>query len=343
MGKKKPSHILIIRLSAMGDVAMSVPVIRALTQQHPSTKITVLTRAFFKPLFRDINHVSVFEADLKGKHRGISGLWRLAKELKSQNLDVVADFHNVLRSNILRFFFFFFKIPFFQIDKGRKEKKALIKGVKFQQLKSTHQRYADVLKKAGLAVNLSTPIFPERKPLNKDLLNYIGKDTKKWIGIAPFAAFKGKMYPVDLMEQVIDCLAEKHKVILFGAGKEEGIVLDKLSKNKPQVINFANQFVLENELDVISNLDVMLSMDSANGHLAAMLGISVITLWGVTHPYAGFYPFNQDEKNAVLADRKQFPQIPTSVYGKKLPEGYDKAMRTISPEVVVLKVEQILE
>lgn len=344
MNSQKPNHILVIRLSALGDVAMTVPVLRAFIQQFPNVKITVLTKAFFTPLFRDLPEVEVFVADIKGPHKGVFGLWRLAKELKSLGFDAVADFHNVLRSNILKFFFFFLsRIRVVQIDKGRAEKKALIKGLKFQQLKSTHQRYADVLKKLGYPVDLSNPSFPIRAVIDSEVSEYIGKDTRKWIGIAPFAAFKGKMYPIDLIEQVIDTLAKNNKVLLFGAGKGEKRILDKLSKNKKAVINLAGRFTLNQELDIISNLDLMVSMDSANGHLAAMLGIKVLTLWGVTHPYAGFYPFNQDENNALLADRKQFPQIPTSVYGKKVPEGYDKVMRTISPNAVVLKAEQVLK
>jgi len=335
-------HILVIRLSAMGDVAMTVPVLRAFTETYPKVKITVLTKKIFKPFFKGLTNVEVIEAETRGKHKGILGLWRLSKELKKLNIDAVADFHNVLRSNLLKFFFFFYDVKFVQIDKGRREKKALVNGIKFEPLKSTHERYADVLRNLGYGVDLSNPKFPERRLLNSDVSKYLGKDTRQWIGVAPFAAFRGKMYPIDLMEQVIDSLSIDKKVILFGASNDEKKVLDKLSKNKIGVVNIAGKFFLDQELDIISNLDLMIAMDSANAHLAAMMGIKVLTLWGVTHPYAGFYPFNQNMENALLADRKQFPQIPTSVYGKKLPDGYGKAMRTISPNAVVSKAEQIL-
>ena len=100
---------------------------------------------------------------------------------------------------------------------------------------------------------------------------------------------------------------------------------------------------LSEELALISNLDLMVSMDSGNGHLAAMFGVPVITIWGVTHPYAGFAPFNQPESNSLTADREAFPMIPTSVYGNKLPEGYDKAMKTIPPALVYERILQVLE
>jgi ADP-heptose:LPS heptosyltransferase len=83
-------------------------------------------------------------------------------------------------------------------------------------------------------------------------------------------------------------------------------------------------------------------MDSGNAHIAAMLGIKVVTLWGVTHPYAGFYPFHQDPSNALLSDRTLYPKIPTSVYGNKFPEDYKNVMSTITPQSVIDKIESLL-
>ena len=83
-------------------------------------------------------------------------------------------------------------------------------------------------------------------------------------------------------------------------------------------------------------------MDSGNSHNAAMLGVKVITVWGVTHPYAGFTPFNQPEDYALLADRKQFPLIPTSVYGNIFPEGYENAAGSVSVSDIISKVRDLL-
>ena len=76
--------------------------------------------------------------------------------------------------------------------------------------------------------------------------------------------------------------------------------------------------------------------------MAAMYGIKVITIWGVTHPYAGFAPFHQPKEHMLLSDRKQFPLIPTSVYGNKYPESYKEVSRSITPETIIEKVESIL-
>lgn len=336
----KPKHILVIRLSAMGDVAMTVPVIRELSIQYPEVKITVLTRAFFNPFFRDLKNVTVFNADVKGNHKGILGLYKLSKELKQFNFDAIVDLHNVLRSNILRNFLSVKQ--FAQIDKGRTEKKALVSGKNVQQLKSTHQRYADVFEQLGYKIDLSKPRFPNPVPLTEHLLEIIKKDTKRFIGIAPFAAYKGKMYPLELMNEVINVLAKDHHIVLFGGGKEEVAQLERIASKHENVINIAGKLTLDEELDVISNLDVMLSMDSGNGHIAAMLGIKVVSIWGVTHPFAGFLPFNHSLDSCLMADRTKFPKIPTSVYGNKYPKEYERAIASILPNEIIVKVKSML-
>ena len=336
----KQKHILVIRLSAMGDVAMTVPVLRALTMQHPELRITVLTRAFFKPFFRDLQQVEVFSADVKGAHKGIFGLYKLARALNKKQFYVVADLHNVLRSKMLKKFIRCKR--FISIDKGRKEKRLLISGKVFKQLKTTHQRYAEVFEGLGFKVDLDHPHFPKKAILSSKLEELLGNQSMKRIGIAPFAAHEGKMYPLSLMKTVIENLSKEYKLILFGGGPYESEILNEYENSFDNITNLAGKVSLNEEMDVISNLDVMLSMDSGNAHIAAMLGVKVVTIWGVTHPYAGFAPFNQPENYALMADRVAFPSIPTSVYGNKYPEIYKEAAGSITPKSVVDKIKSII-
>ena len=324
----------------MGDVAMTVPVLRALTLQHPQAKVTVVTRAFFKPFFEDIPNVEVYVADLKGKHKGVLGLYKLSKELRKLGFDVVADLHNVLRSKILKLFFFGKKV--IQIDKGRAEKKALVSGEAVKQLKTTHQRYVDVFNNLGLPVDLSQPKFPKAKPLSKAVLDLGINSNETIVGIAPFAAYESKTYPLENMEAVISELSKDYKVILFGGGKKEIEALNAFEAKYNNVISVAGKLNFENELALISNLKLMLAMDSGNGHISAMFGIKVITIWGVTHPFAGFVPFNQPEDFQLTADCSQYPKIPTSVYGNKYPEGYENAAGSVAVEAIVSKIKSVI-
>lgn len=339
-------HIAVIRMSAMGDVAMTVPVIRAFVEQSPDVKITVVSRPFFKPFFDGIPNVNFFPVDVKGRHKGFGGLLKLYSDLKQLNIDAVADLHNVLRSQVIRTLFALSGKKVASTDKGRAEKSALTcaENKTFKPIKTMVERHVETFRKLGFNVDLSNPAFPQKAVLSSEISAFTGeKGNQNWIGIAPFAQYDSKVYPQDLMQEVIDKLGSdtNNKIFLFGGGNKEIEILNSFAKGKENTINVAGKLKLPQELDLISNLDVMLSMDSGNAHIAAMLGIKVITLWGATHPYAGFAPFHQPLENCLTSDRKKYPMLPTSVYGNKKVAGYEDAMRTISPETVVEKTLSI--
>ena len=331
-----PKHLLVIRLSAMGDVAMLVPVLQVLQNNYPDVKITILTRKFLKPIFdKDLTGINIHfhEADTKGKHKGINGIFKLSKELKKLKIDAIADTHNVLRSKILKTFLFGLKKA--TIDKGRKEKKALINHTSFKQLKTTHERYADVFRSLGFKMDLSTHQFPTKSKLpNLNFIQHIAETGKKWIGIAPFAQYKGKMYPLFMMEKVIAELAKTKQLFLFGGGQKETEQLQKISNKYENVINVAGKLSLKEELQLIAHLDTMIAMDSGNAHFAAMFGVKTITLWGVTHPFAGFAPFKQ-ASHCILPDMNKYPKIPCSIYGNKICKGYEEVMYSIAVSEVI--------
>lgn len=336
-----------MRLSAMGDVAMTVPVLRAFVSQNPEVKITVVSRPFFKPFFEGIPNLSFFTFDEKQRHKGFLGLCRLFQDLKKLNIDAFADLHNVLRSKVVRTLFALSGKKTATVDKGRKEKKELTRSENkiFKPLETMFKRHSKVFEQLGFSVDLVHPIFPEKVILDSEIIDLIGNDYQNLIGIAPFAQYDSKVYPLDLMQEVIKLLAENktHKILLFGGGKKEIELLTALSKDKENVIVVAGKIKFQQELKLISNLDIMLSMDSGNAHIASMLGVKVITLWGATHPYAGFSPFNQPLENALVSDRNLYPKLPTSVYGNKKIEGYEDAMRTILPEMVIYKITASLK
>jgi len=340
-------NILVIRLSAMGDVAMTVPLLRALLAKYPQLKITVLSKAFFKPFFDGIERVDFYAADVNGRHKGFLGLLRLFRELKAHKIDAVADLHNVLRSKVIAKLFSLSGKSTATTDKARAEKKALTRaGNKvFHQLTPILQRHIQTFTELGFPINISKPVFPQIQPLNTGVSLLSGEKSGKWIGIAPFAQHQGKVYPSDLMQEIINRLSsnQDYKLFLFGGGQKETEQLEQFAANKYNVVVTAGKLKLNNELNLISHLDLMLSMDSGNAHIAAMLGVKVITLWGATHPYAGFSPFNQREDYAITANREQYPLLPTSIYGNKIVEGYENAMRTITPEIVVDKIDKVLK
>ena len=194
----------------MGDVAMTVPVLRALVLQYPEVKITVVSRPFFQPFFDGIPNVNFFGVDLKQRHKGFLGLLRLFSDLRKLNIDLVADLHNVLRSKVVRTLFALSGKKVASTDKGRAEKKALtsLTNKVFAPVKSMVERHIETFKQLGFSIDLSNPQFPEKATLSQDILSITGTKNQNWIGIAPFAQYESKVYPIDLMQKVIDGLTE---------------------------------------------------------------------------------------------------------------------------------------
>ena len=323
----------------MGDVAMTVPVISALAQQNPNCKITFVSRPFFEPFFKQIPNLTFFAVDLDHRHKGLLGLIRLFFDLKKLQITHFADLHNVLRSKIIRTLFSIFGIKTANTNKGRKEKKELTRSENkvFKPLKTMFERHVQTFQKLGFSVSLQNPVFPKKVQLSDKIKAILPQNASNIIGIAPFAQYQSKVYPQHLMQIVIDKLAQNQQntILLFGGGEHEIKILNQLQNNHKNAIVIAGKLDLSDELDLISNLKVMLSMDSGNAHLASMFGVNVVTLWGATHPFAGFSPFNQPLENCLTSDRNKYPKLPTSVYGNKIIEGYQNAMETISWETIV--------
>jgi len=344
------SRILVIRFSALGDVAMTVPVISSYAAAYPDDEITVLTRDLLLPLFAHMDsNVKLLGVNLEN-YKGLLGLNRLYLQLKKKNFDYVVDLHNVLRTQFLDFRFQLAGIKVKKIRKGRKNKKALIrqKNKKLVDLATSFDRYRNVfldLGKKDFELNFTSIYKTKEDSFIKD--NKIFDDNKKlpnesWIGIAPFAKHKGKIYPIDLMEQVVNqlILNKNYKIFLFGGGSNEEKVFDNWCKKYENVISLAGKFDMDTELKFISNLDVMLSMDSANMHFASLVNTPVVSVWGATHPYCGFLGWGQDYTNVIQLD---MPCRPCSVYGNKkcIYEDYP-CLKNIKPEIIYDKVEAVL-
>ena len=363
----KTEHILVIRFSAMGDVAMTVPVVYSLAKQYPHVRVTVLSRPFARPFFEHLApNVGFMEADIKGEYKGVKGLNALYRRLIAKRFTAIADLHSVLRSDYLRMRFNLANYKVAHIDKHRKGKRKLVatSGKVFVQQPTSFQNYADVFAQLGYPVKIDfTSIFGEGRgdlsTLPQEVFGVGENDTQSenaikpedntvtspWIGIAPFAAHEGKIYPIALMEKVIQQLIHTYPhchIFLFGGGKNETPVMNEWAEKYPEVINASSHLNgLWEEVTLMSHLKVMVSMDSANMHLASLVNTPVVSIWGATHPYAGFMGWHQDPANAVQID---LPCRPCSIYGNKpCMRGDFACMKNISPELVIEKINHVLK
>lgn len=330
-------HILVMRFSSMGDVAMTVPVIKALLNQNPDVTVTFVSRPGFINFFSGIPRLNYVAVDLNITYKGFSGLLKLFADLKKNaSYDSVADLHDHLRTKILRNLFRLSGIPCLSIDKGRAEKKLLTRfpNKVLKPLKRTVERYADVFKKLGFHLELNYQLVKEPAALTEDIIAITGIKDKAWIGITPFAQYKGKVLPIEKMDEVLRLLGNADvKVFLFGGTLLDKEICMQWEQKYSHVVSVVRQLNMEQELVLISQLNVMLSMDSAGMHLASLRGIPVVSVWGATHHYAGFLGYGQSEDN-IVADSIECR--PCSVYGNKPCFRKDYAcLYNIDPQQVV--------
>ncbi len=347
----KTEHLLVIRFSAIGDVAMTVPLVYSLAHQYPHLRITVLSKPMARSLFEGLApNVGFMGADLAQEYHGLKGLNALYRRLTAKHFTAVADLHSVLRSSYLRMRFNLGQFKVAHVDKERRQRKQLISQdnkVK-QPLTPVFEKYARVFEKLGYPITpeFTTLLHPEETSLRL-LPEEIGskKGFQQWIGIAPFAAHKGKIYPLEKMTQVIDILTQRHpscRIFLFGGGDKEKAMLESICQHNdhctlvPGLLEGFRQ-----EMALMSHLNVMVSMDSANMHLASLVATPVVSIWGATHPYAGFMGWHQSPDNVVQLD---MPCRPCSIYGKKpCVRGDYACLNGITPDMVVKAIERNLK
>ncbi|MGC4036562.1 MAG: glycosyltransferase family 9 protein [Chitinophagaceae bacterium] len=342
-----PKHILVIRLSAPGDVAMTIPVLHSFQKRYPSVKLTILTSRRLLPLFKGLN-ASLYFAETKSEHKGFAGLFKLFKQLNRLDnttpIDAVADLHNVLRSQVVRGLYKIKGVKTAAIDKGRAGKKELTrkKDKILKQLPSTFDRYKTVFEELGFNFEFDFKIIlPGNNALPEKIKSIIDRKEKRWIGIAPFAAYNEKMYPLDLMEKVVEELyADSSLQMIFFGSKEDGEVLVKWQEKFPGIVIAAGKFSIEEELELMSQLNVMISMDSANMHFASLVNVPVVSVWGATHPFAGFMGWGQSIDNAAQID---LYCRPCSVFGNKpCYRGDHACMKNLSPAIIIGKVKDLV-
>ena len=343
--------ILMIRFSALGDVAMLAPIVQEVVTALPDAHVTVMSRPFCAPIFAGLGErVHFLGVDIKGEYKGIRGLSKLFARLKAEKYDYVADMHGVLRTHYLSMRFRMAGYRVAKIDKRRAERRALTaKGnnKRMKQLSTSFEKYREVLRKLQIPgieaidkVKHDTPVmtFTHIDPEVAMMLNGI---EGKAIGIAPFAAHKGKILPIEKTEKVIEKLIAKdpkNKIFLFGGGGEEREIMTQWQQKWQGNVIAASSLLnsMAKELQLMSKLNVMISMDSANMHLASLVGTRVVSVWGATHPYAGFLGWQQREDDCVQI---AMPCRPCSVFGNKPCERGDFAcMNNIDEEQIINRI-----
>jgi ADP-heptose:LPS heptosyltransferase len=336
-------HIVVYRLSAMGDVAMLSQTVHNILANNPEVRITLVTRSLFQSFFGEHERLSFLTPDLKGKHKGFPGLLKLATELKALKPTLFLDMHDVLRSKIVRSRLRLAGVPVIVFEKGRREKTAMLQGrAPFEQLNHSIARYNKAATQGGLTLD------PNYQFVLPTTTSPIATKEKIRIGFAPFSAHESKEWGNKNTAALLETLDRNgnYEVLLFGGGKREVDALEALQANYENVMSVAGQYSLSEELAIIQTCDLFIAMDSSNMHMADLVGIKVLSIWIATHPYFGFYAWN-NASNSVVLDASQHKSIPLSIFGKLKDTSDEHAAQEIrqkiTPEMVLTRIKSLVD
>ena len=343
---QRPRNVLVMRLSALGDVAMTIPVLYPVCRANPDTRFVMLTKKWPASMFHDRpDNLLVLGIDVKTEYKGVMGLRKLASQLRHEyHIDAVADLHNVIRARIISLFMRLHGIPVVHLDKQRARRKALVTHKSDEPVTPTIERYRDVFRQLGLEAPDSFTRLYDNKPLPVSSLVLDKEPGQRWVAISPFSAHEGKVYPRELMAQVVDQLSQRESYWLFlmGGGKDEKIALRKMVGKRKRVISMAEiKHGFIDEYALLGKCDLMLTMDSANMHLASLMGLKTITIWGATAPACGFLGYGQNASDDIQLDMECRP---CSIYGeRKCRYGDYRCLSKIPADEVVKRVIEAIE
>ena len=264
-------------------------------------------------------------------------MWRLAAQARRLGVDAVADVHDVLRSKAFRLAMRLHGVPAAHIDKGRAGKRAFIRcgGRGMEPLRHTVLRYCDVFRKLGFVLDDPAPAVRRDRP------NPFGEKHGVWVGFAPFSAHRGKTYPEEQSRELVRMLSERYgRVFIHGGGGAEQAFAEEMERTYPNVTALYGKVRFAGEMDLIANLDCVVTMDSLVMHLASLVATPVVSVWGATHPGLGFFGYGCDPRGIVQADMECRP---CSVFGNKpCRYGDYRCLHAVTPAMIVERVEEIV-
>ena len=344
--EKKLRNVLVIRLSVLGNVAMSIPVLYPVCKANPDTRFVMLTKKWPASMFHDRPaNLKVVDFDVNENHSGLFGLLKLAKQLhKLYDIDAVADLHNVTGTWVIDAWMRAHGAQIARLDREKAKRRALVNHKTNEPVTPIHDRYRQVFQQLGLAApdDFTTlyegrnwpesPIVPKKEP------------GQRWIAISPFSSHRQKAYPLELMEEVIAqlCQHENYWIFLMGGGKAEKIALRPIARKYPRVVSMAevkHKFI--DEYALLGKCDLMLTMESANMHLASLVDLQAMTIWGPTSPACGYLGYNQVVEDDIQLD---MDCRPCSITGDKpCKYGDFRCLKNIQPEYIARHVIEAVE
>ncbi|MBK8575601.1 MAG: glycosyltransferase family 9 protein [Elusimicrobia bacterium] len=327
-------RVLVIRLSSLGDVVLTAPVLAALKAAWPGCHLTFLTKGAFAPVFSHSPHVNkVLQFEDKG-------LWGWAREIRQSRFDVIIDLHDTFRSRVWSFLSGAPRTV--RYDKRAADRRRLVwtKRVSPRLSGGVVDRYLETLTVLGISSAHRVPqlfLGPEER-LPDHLEKRLGPGP--FVAIAPGALHPTKRWGPDRFAEAADRLAEGKPVILLGAPADAPAAEAVLQTLTSSAQSFVGQTSVREMMLILRRCALLLTNDSGAMHVAAALGVPTVAIFGPTVKPFGFFPVGAWTSAIEAAN---LDCRPCSVHGSKTcPLKHFRCMKEVTVDQVVKTAQTLL-
>lgn len=333
-----PNRILIIRLSSIGDVLLTSPMLRVLRRRFPNATIDFVIKKKFKDAIRTNPHIDhVWPYDIAS---GLPGLIQLRRKLKTKKFDLILDLHNNFRSRILR------KLgaPVRTLKKLKLNRFLLVKFKinRYPRIIPVHQRYINTTAEFGIEDDGKGLEFyvdaGAQKTVDERLKSEL-ETSRPIIGIAPGAGFAAKRWLPEYFAHTAKVLQQEYQaqIWLFG-NQDDRTITDMISEHVNSAVNLAGELPLMQTAAALNRINLLLTNDTGLMHLATALKKPTVAVFGPTVRELGFFPVGE---NALVVEHPNLSCRPCTHMGRhECPKGHFKCMREVTPEQVLRAVQR---
>lgn len=317
---------MIIRLSSLGDVLLTTPVISALHQKYPDSQIDFLVKPQFVDAVKTnpiLNHIHEFD---KSKNYDV-----LIKSLQKNKYDLVIDLQNNFRSR---------KICSKLSAKVYRFKKPTLKKFLFvnfkwnlyKKVKSIPQMYFESIPELEFTFQKPSLFVPE------EVISSIKPG--KYIGFAPGSKHFTKMWPIEYFNELGKLVSAKGYTILLFGGSDDKEICHNLKQEIPGAIDLSTENDLIQIARDMKQCKLIVCNDSGLMHTAVSVDVPVIAIFGSTVKEFGFAPYSE---NSLVIENEELKCRPCSHIGKdKCPKSHFKCLLELTPELVYNKIEKFI-
>ena len=323
------AHVLMIRLSSLGDILLTTPVLRLLRAYCPGARIDFLTKAVYKDLLCAnpcVDRVLLFDPQ--------QGLRQTLHTLRQTRYDVVVDLHRTLRSRLLSYGVMAQrKLTYAK----RTVRRALLVHLGWNTLRAmtpVPELYAAPLRYLGMTAPLP-PLEMHLTPESQDTMRtYVRQRLphsvqQPLLAVAPGARWPTKRWPVERFAAVAQELAQAQRaaVVVLGGAEDVALAQELCQRLCVPVLDSTGKLSLMHTAALLQQCHLLLSNDSGLMHMATALRVPVVAIFGPTVQEFGFYPF----KAYAQVMSTDLPCRPCSTKGSvRCPRGHHQCMQQVT-------------